>query len=124
MANDVSEGVKNMDTNEIELIKEWRKELEAEKKNLRREFDEYERDVKFLNAKIAIASRASGKVGFRNKSDFQDEVIEPLESELDRLERDFEEGKESSNKRYSFVIALLEEIDVAFPKDPVRPKLI
>lgn len=112
-----------MDAKELELVEEWRKELATEKNQLRREFDEYESGVKLLNAKILIASRASVNVGFGKRNDFQEEVIQPLENELDRLEEKFEENRESSDKRYKYVIALLEEIDKTLPKKTERPKL-
>lgn len=106
-----------MKTSNVELLSDWKTELENEKKELHREYDEYERDLRILNAKIMIASRASTKVGFGNRDDFQQEIIEPLEIQLAEAEDEFAEYEEHCNMRLKYVHALLEEINNVLPSE-------
>ncbi|GKV55984.1 hypothetical protein NCCP2222_19310 [Sporosarcina sp. NCCP-2222] len=107
-----------MANSNVELLTQWKKELENEKTELRRQYDEYERDLRLLNAKISIASRASVKVGFGNRDDFQEEIITPLEGQLAEAEDELDEYTERYNKRLKYVNALLEEINAVLPSGP------
>ena len=88
-------------------IKQWKVEIELEQRELKRKFEEFERAIELINAKITIAADAKFNVRRIHEENYDEVIIGPLESESDHLHQQFEEFKESYNVRLSYLKSLI-----------------